>query len=85
MDGNLQGSAVYVYFILANGLLTNLTFTLDGTYVGNFAQTPSGSQSYYYNTPVYVNATLPNLEHELLIEAGGPTDSILLFDYATYT
>jgi hypothetical protein len=82
---NLQGTGIYAYCILSAGTFTNLTFILDGNDVGNFAQTPDNSSTFYYGTPVYANASLPNSEHTLLMAAGGPTKSLFLFDYAEYT
>jgi hypothetical protein len=66
--------------------LTNLTFTLDGNYVGNFTfprDQGATEYPYNYNVSVYVNTTLTNSEHTLVLEHGN--HSIVLFDYIIYT
>ena len=90
--------AVYAYFILANRVdatttLTNLSFTLDNEFVGTFEHIPTNSTDIQYNSPVYVNETLENKTHTLIISARGPNvaqnntfkNSLLLFDYMIYT
>ena len=90
--------AVYAYFILANLVdatttLTNLSFTLDNEFVGTFEHNPTNSTDIQYNSPVYVNETLENKTHTLVISARGPSEaqnsnsfnSLLLFDYMIYT
>ena len=95
--------AVYGYFILANQVNlttthTNISFTLDDNYVGKFEHIPGDTEELQYNAPVYVNETLENTSHKLVIAAVGPgwdpsividcqqhNDSLLLFDYLTYT
>ncbi|KAI0760675.1 hypothetical protein C8Q74DRAFT_1441246 [Fomes fomentarius] len=86
------GTAVYAYHILSPPIiwtdtLTNLSFTLDGTPVPgpNFVWDPPASeQEYQYNVPVYVNESLENTDHTLVIHLVGPV-SLGLFDYVVYT
>ena len=86
-----NGTAVYVYGVLANNVpftdtLTNLTFAIDGAQVGTFVHEPTNSTLFDYNVPVYVNPELENLEHTLEIQAvGDSTPSLILFDYVVYT
>ena len=90
--------AVYAYFILANLVdstttLTNLSFTLDNEFVGTFEHIPTNSTDIQYNFPVYVNETLENKQHTLVISTGGLSraqvsalkSSFLLFDYVKHT
>ena len=86
------GVAVYVYHIVPNQVstdsystLTNLSFFLDGEYVGQYIHEPDSTSDIAYGVPVYVNPTLRNTEHYLNISAGGPSESLLLFDYVVYT
>ena len=90
--------AAYAYFILANQndfttTHTNISFTLDDNYVGKFEHIPADTEELQYNAPVYVNETLENTSHKLVITAVGPdwhpgivkdckhNNSLLLFDY----
>ncbi|EIM79294.1 uncharacterized protein STEHIDRAFT_33180, partial [Stereum hirsutum FP-91666 SS1] len=92
-----KGVAVYVYFILANSIgsevtsNTSLSFILDGEPVGQFNHTATSSPDYQYNVTVYSNSSIPvlpespNGQHTLSITSAGNTpDSLLLFDYAIY-
>ncbi|TDL24135.1 hypothetical protein BD410DRAFT_109396 [Rickenella mellea] len=91
MDISYNGSAIYVYGILANHIpstttATNLTFTLDGAVVGTFVHVPDNSSNFVYNVPFYANSSVPLGEHTLHIESNAVTQSALvLFDYAVYT
>ena len=86
-----KGTAIYVYNVLANTVpstdtLTALEFTLDGTMVGTFYHVPTTLLAYEYNVSVYANETLPNVDHELVIQAAEVAYPVLiLFDYAIYT
>ncbi|EDR13623.1 uncharacterized protein LACBIDRAFT_322694 [Laccaria bicolor S238N-H82] len=90
--GGATRSAVYAFFITApiipgvNSSLfeTHLNITLDGNLSGNFDSIPSGS-NYGYNQLVYGNASLNYGKHTLVISSGGPSRSILEFDYVIYT
>ena len=93
-----KGGAVYTYFILANQVdatttLANLSFTLDNEFVGTFEHIPTNSTDIQYNFPVYVNETLENKQHTLVISTEGLSkaqdsalkSSLLLFDYVKHT
>ncbi|TDL24136.1 hypothetical protein BD410DRAFT_719993 [Rickenella mellea] len=91
MELSFNGSAIYVYGILANQVpfattATNLTFTLDGAVVGTFVHVPDSSSDFIYNVPFYTNPSLPMGQHTLHIESNAVTQSaLILFDYAIYT
>ncbi|KAK1235150.1 hypothetical protein PQX77_001635 [Marasmius sp. AFHP31] len=62
----------------------DLKFNLDGNSAGNFTFDPN-STDYQYNFPVFTRDRLPNAKHNFTIKADSPTtDSVILFDYATY-
>lgn len=84
------GSALYIFFILANTVpqadtLTDVVFSLDGIPGGTFVHSPSTSTDYQYNVSVYVNESLTFGEHTMVIEpinSGNPV--LILFDYFVY-
>ncbi|KAI0756224.1 hypothetical protein C8Q80DRAFT_16147 [Daedaleopsis nitida] len=92
---DFTGTAVYVYHIVINAIdglpqvttLTNLSFIIDGDLVGQYINTPLGDRNFTvaYQVPVYVNTTLPNGPHSLVVRADGTNNSLVLFDYAQYT
>lgn len=88
------GTAVYVYNILVNkpypgqeGLttFTNISFYLDGEYAATYVHFPEDFTNTVYNVLVYSTTALPNNTHTLRIGVYGPSSSLVLFDYATYT
>ncbi|KAI0354718.1 hypothetical protein OH77DRAFT_1375495, partial [Trametes cingulata] len=86
------GQAVYVFNLIANTIpniitTTNLSFSLDGgpATVYYHAPDPNTSDDLLYNVLVYSNTSLPPGLHQLRIAAGGPTASLVLFDYIIYT
>lgn len=85
------GTAVYAYFILANTVtgattLTNMSFTIDGSVVGHFVHEPTSSTDYVYDYAAYVNKSLDNTDHTIVISAVGTTNnSLILFDRLIYT
>ncbi|KAF8877528.1 hypothetical protein BD779DRAFT_1448442 [Infundibulicybe gibba] len=87
-----QGSAIYIYLILANYPTTpdivssvHCNFRLDGEIVGNYSHPTDGSSRFEYNALAYANTSLPNANHTILLEITGPDPSYLIFDYAEYT
>ncbi|KAH8116543.1 hypothetical protein DFH11DRAFT_1505911, partial [Phellopilus nigrolimitatus] len=90
IEMTFTGSAVYVFFILANEVteyvttLTNVTFSLDGSYAGSYVHSPSPTTDYQYNVPVYVNASLENSQHIFEVRTTGEANSLILFDYLIY-
>ncbi|KAI1796043.1 hypothetical protein LXA43DRAFT_650080 [Ganoderma leucocontextum] len=86
---SFNGSAVYVYHIVANSIpyvdtVTQLSFVLDGEFVGQYNHTPDSSGIIMYNVPVFVDTALSNTAHILVIRGGG-RESLILFDYVVYT
>ncbi|KAG9308417.1 hypothetical protein JVU11DRAFT_11905 [Chiua virens] len=85
------GSALYIFFILANNVtsaatFTNVTFNLDGNISASFQHNPTASTAYEYNQPVYANDSLTYGQHTMTIEpVNSGTDVLMLFDYLIYT
>ncbi|KAF9448665.1 hypothetical protein P691DRAFT_32509 [Macrolepiota fuliginosa MF-IS2] len=87
-----QGTAIYVYTILANTKTSptgdsDMTFYLDGDVVGTFVKNAPGTPGFIYNVCVYANDSLPSGEHFLQIQ-NGHTDgnkTLLLLDYLVYS
>ncbi|EPT06111.1 hypothetical protein FOMPIDRAFT_9495, partial [Fomitopsis schrenkii] len=88
-----QGTAIWVYCILANydkeGLttFTNASFELDGTPDVTYFHQPDGAtDDFEYNVTVYSKTGLSNAKHTLVMTAEqGTSPSLLLFDWALYT
>ncbi|KAI0751142.1 hypothetical protein C8Q80DRAFT_554988 [Daedaleopsis nitida] len=86
------GHAVYIFHLLAfvPGIttFTDLRFYLDdqpvGQFIHEFSPTLNGN-AIQYHVPVYVNTTLTNAPHTLLIRATGQTASLVLFDQVVYS
>jgi hypothetical protein len=84
------GTAVYAYCIMANNIsgattTTNLSFTVDGQYLGGFFHNPGPNADYNYNVLVFSNNTLSDGQHNFVLASDGPTTSLVLFDYLIYT
>lgn len=82
-----SGTAVYVYNVLRDvqdkSFLANITFILDGIWVGSYKQPEGlGSLQYSYNQLVYANKGLSIGDHELVVVGD---KSLLMFDYIEYT
>ncbi|EJC99736.1 uncharacterized protein FOMMEDRAFT_148590 [Fomitiporia mediterranea MF3/22] len=87
---DFNGSAIYIFFILANTIqfvdtVTNMNFIIDESLVGSFVHEPSTSTDFQYNVPVYVNESLSNGQHHIRMEAAGNHSALILFDYLVYT
>ncbi|KAG6873790.1 hypothetical protein C0995_011015 [Termitomyces sp. Mi166 len=89
---SFQGTAVYVYFILANFVNDGVTtetlcnFTLDDGDVVPYHHTPTSSRNYEFNALVFHKDNLPNKNHTLLISTSGVDRHLFTsFDYADYT
>ena len=80
------GTAVYAYAVLSY-VLTNLTFNIDGSDVGNFVYVPPASfGGYQYDHPILSKDGLNNGPHQLVMSTTGNTNqTIFLFDYLVYT
>lgn len=90
VTATFQGSAVYVYHILANAAAASsgsagLAFFLDDDFVGTFAYVSDGEEDVQYNVPVYTNTSVPHGSHTLRVETSGPATPDVLFDYIVYT
>ncbi|KAL0580488.1 hypothetical protein V5O48_001558 [Marasmius crinis-equi] len=88
---SFTGVALSVFCILppstAVAIVTyNLTFTLDGSPVGSrFTRTKDQlTDKFQYNVSVFSLDNLTNMEHTFLMEMDENTDSVALFDYASY-
>ncbi|KAG6872611.1 hypothetical protein C0995_008356 [Termitomyces sp. Mi166 len=86
------GTAVYVYFILANFVGDNIPtqtvcdFALDGSYVSSFHHIPTSSTEFNYGALVFSKDNLSNEQHTLNISTSGLNELLwVCFDYATYT
>ncbi|KAG6915336.1 hypothetical protein DXG01_012108 [Tephrocybe rancida] len=88
---SFKGTAIYVYFILANNVAPQVTtetlanFTLDGQLVSTFNHIPSNSPDYQFNSLVFSKDGLSNVQHTLSISTTGNRHLYTNFDYAHYT
>ncbi|KAF8077613.1 hypothetical protein FPV67DRAFT_1775019 [Lyophyllum atratum] len=90
---SFTGTAIYVFFILANFVADGVTtetacnFTLDGRAAGSFNHVPSTSTALEYNALSFSQTSLKNVDHKLVISTSGITDRNIFvnFDYAIYT
>ncbi|PPQ88330.1 LOW QUALITY PROTEIN: hypothetical protein CVT25_012441 [Psilocybe cyanescens] len=88
-----NGTAIYVFFILANNMGDGVTtttianFTLDNTQPQLYTRPPDPSTSALsYNQLVYSQNNLTNTQHTLVISTSGiTTQAYVNFDYAIYT
>ncbi|KAF9265389.1 hypothetical protein L218DRAFT_170792 [Marasmius fiardii PR-910] len=87
-----NGTAIWVYFILANNLpkattYTQCNFTLDGEPMGQFIHKPDASKTELdYNAEVFSRTELEPKRHKLEIMTGNLTREVYMnFDYAKYT
>ncbi|OSD04810.1 hypothetical protein PYCCODRAFT_1475879 [Trametes coccinea BRFM310] len=90
ITASFAGTAVYVFNLIANTFPyitteTNLSFSIDGTYMGQYIHLPDPPSTILYNVCVFSTSNLPNQTHTLEIRANGPTASLILFDYIVYT
>ncbi|KAM5543079.1 hypothetical protein V8D89_003463 [Ganoderma adspersum] len=85
------GTAVYVYNVVPNTLpgantFVNISFVLDGEFVGRFLRVPDATSEILYNHLVYANASLSaDVPHTLEMSATGGNESLIFFDYLLYT
>ncbi|KAI0792655.1 hypothetical protein C8Q75DRAFT_713837 [Abortiporus biennis] len=79
------GTAIYVYNIASQGILTDVTFTLDGQDAGHFTETFDMPVRTMYNVLIFSQDSMPMGDHTLVVSAFGPNYTIVLFDYAIYT
>jgi hypothetical protein len=88
-----QGPTIQAYCILANSAdanfstLTQLTFSIDGAYVGSYYHPSTTSGEYMYDVMVYGNNSVGGGgAHTFVLHMPrGTATSIVLFDYARYS
>lgn len=86
-----NGTAVYVYNLIANVVpgtttFTNLTFFIDDTFSGRFSHLPdSESPIIQYGVLVFSKTDLSIAVHTLSMVAEGSESSLVLFDRVVYT
>ncbi|KAI0796187.1 hypothetical protein C8Q75DRAFT_803223 [Abortiporus biennis] len=80
-----NGTAVYVYSIAVRLTLTDVNFTLDGTFMGRYTEFYNVTDQYLFNAPMFALDSIPYGEHTLVASAFGPNDTLVYFDYALYT
>ncbi|KAH9897651.1 hypothetical protein C8Q73DRAFT_365563 [Cubamyces lactineus] len=90
IQATFNGTAVYVYNILANRVpdaatFMNLSFSIDGVYRGQFIHIPDSSTTVLYNVSVFAADNLENSLHTLSITVQGQNASHVMFDYLVYT
>ncbi|KAG6812414.1 hypothetical protein H0H92_002990 [Tricholoma furcatifolium] len=92
IEFSFTGTAIYVFFILANYVAEGITtetacdFVLDGTTVSSMDHTPSTSTALEYNSLVFSQTNLANAAHTLeIVTSGYNRDIFVNFDYAIYT
>ncbi|OJT04513.1 hypothetical protein TRAPUB_4783 [Trametes pubescens] len=90
IDAAFTGTAVYVYFIVPNFVqatttLVNVSFSIDGTFYGQYEHIPDSSTTISYQTLVFHTTNLVNTEHNIEIRASGSNASLILFDNMIYT
>ena len=84
------GSAIYVYFIIANTFPnvttnTNVTFFIDSQEAGYYAHPPAATADFIYNVPVFTQEGMDMTSHNLTIASRGDNPSLILFDYLIYS
>ncbi|KAF8447218.1 hypothetical protein L210DRAFT_3390820 [Boletus edulis BED1] len=94
---SFAGTALYIYFILANApniflltATTSVNCTLDGVTFPPFVHFPTLGAGYQYNVPVFAAESLASGTHTVtlqpIVPTSAPTDSVLmLFDYLIYS
>ncbi|CDO76610.1 hypothetical protein BN946_scf184868.g24 [Trametes cinnabarina] len=90
ITASFTGRAVYVFNLIANSFPyitteTNLSFSVDGTYMGQYIHLPDPSQTIIYDVCVFSHTDLADQPHTLEMRANGPNASLILFDYIIYT
>ncbi|KAI9060633.1 hypothetical protein FKP32DRAFT_1577745, partial [Trametes sanguinea] len=87
---SFTGTAVYVYNLIVNTIpeittMTNLSFSIDGTYMAQYIHNPDATSLVLYNVSVFSHTQLTNRTHLLEMRASGLSESLILFDYIVYT
>lgn len=89
---SFQGTSITIYCILPNPSnqaivsQSDLLFSINGTQVGGgFSHSSDRSDSFQFDTPVFSVSNLTNTTHSFTISTTDKTNSVILFDYATYS
>ncbi|KAI0333970.1 hypothetical protein GY45DRAFT_136827 [Cubamyces sp. BRFM 1775] len=90
IQATFNGTAVYVYNILANRVpdaatFMNLSFSIDNVYRGEFIHIPDSSTTVLYDVSVFAADNLTNTLHTLSMTVQGQNASHVMFDYLVYT
>ncbi|KAF9463490.1 hypothetical protein BDZ94DRAFT_1163917 [Collybia nuda] len=93
IDLSFTGTAIYVYFIIANTIkgggvttLTECNFTLDGQLEGFYRHMRDETSNMEYNVLVFNATNLSNIDHALRVSTEGVNYHVFVnFDYAMYT
>ncbi|KAG8218020.1 hypothetical protein J3R82DRAFT_6215 [Butyriboletus roseoflavus] len=92
IEFTFTGSALYIFFIIANSVryattLTDVQFVLDnGVATSTYTHAPGTTTNYQYNVPVYVNESLASGQHNMTILPVNTGNNVLiLFDYLIYS
>ncbi|KAF5365956.1 hypothetical protein D9758_006726 [Tetrapyrgos nigripes] len=86
-----SGNAIYVYRVLARtqqpSSNTDMTFYIDGQFVGALQKPAPGSSGYDYNVLVYVNTSLSPGLHTFVLQNGhvNGSNSLAIFDKIVYS
>ncbi|KAJ7483814.1 hypothetical protein B0H11DRAFT_1914677 [Mycena galericulata] len=80
------GTAIYLFGIVPNTVpfadtIVDLTFVLDGAFLGSYTHTPDTSTTILYSVLMLSSSGLSNKTHTLLAQ----TAALFIFDYAIYT
>ena len=88
----MKGYAVEVFFILAGNNLpsgvivdSTLAIAIDDEVVATFYHDASNFSNYQYNQSIYSNSSMTNTNHTISVRTSGEVQSLILFDYLTYT
>lgn len=89
---SIVGTAIYVYFILANSAppgittMTAVNFTLDDQPPVAILPSPDAIRDFQYNVMLWSQTGLPLSWHTLIVSTSGLEEAAYVnFDYATYT
>ncbi|KAF5365955.1 hypothetical protein D9758_006727 [Tetrapyrgos nigripes] len=87
-----SGTALYVYCVLARTTTrpagnSDMTFYIDGQFVGALQKPAPGTSGYDYDVPVYVNTTLSHGFHTFVLQNGHPgnPNSLVILDRIVYS
>ncbi|KAE9402050.1 hypothetical protein BT96DRAFT_1017864 [Gymnopus androsaceus JB14] len=92
---DFTGTAVYIFFILANNPADGITattaanFTIDGALSGTFSHSPdSSAPDFQFNQSslAFSKTGMKNATHQMIISTSGLSENVWVnFDYALYT